>query len=186
MKDVSKDGDKEEHKGKKPPKESLKARKLKARIPAKCPVCDRLFIQLDNMKRHLGTKHHRNPDLTPIAATLKEKYDAYNRRPPRQRAVDEAKTKVVKPTATKGVRPKPSAAEGVPTERRSLQQTSKAMLCEPPIDDVGPSSDASLDEVPEQFESIDCPSPPPKDLSKYVLKDVVGYESDAGEVPSSP
>ena len=50
MKDVLKDGDKEGHKGKKPPKESLKARKLKARIPAKCPVCDRLFSQLDNMK----------------------------------------------------------------------------------------------------------------------------------------
>ena len=69
-KDVPKDGDREGHEGKKPPKESLKARKLKARIPAKCPVGDRLFSQLDNMKRHLGTKHHRNPDLTPIDAAL--------------------------------------------------------------------------------------------------------------------
>ena len=39
-KNVPKDGDKEGHREKKPPKESLKARKLKARIPAKCPVCD--------------------------------------------------------------------------------------------------------------------------------------------------
>ena len=57
---------------------------------------------------------------------------------------------------------------------------------EPSIYDVGPSSDASLDEAAEQFESIDCPSPLLKDLSKYVFKDVVHYESDAREVPSSP
>ena len=183
MKEILKE---EGHQGKKPPKDSLKARKFKTRIAAKCPVCDRLFSQRDNMKRHLGTKHHYNPDLTPIDAALKEKYDAYNRRLPRLRAVDEGKTKDVKPAATKGVRPKPSAAEGMPPERRGLQQTPKAMPSEPSIDDVGPSNGASLDEVAEQFESIDCPSPPPKDLSKYILKDVVGYESDAGEVPSSP
>ena len=59
------------------------------------------------------------------------------------------------------------------------------MPSEPSIDDVGPSNGASLDEVAEQFESIDCPSPLPKDLSKYILKDVGGYESDAGEGPSS-
>jgi len=75
-------------------------------------------------------------------------------------------------------RPRPSA-EGT-------LETLKVILCKPSKDDTKPSSDASLDEVAEQFESIDCPSPPPKDLSEYVVKDVVEYEPDAGEVPSSP
>jgi len=60
------------------PKETMKAIKKRKRTGGVYPVCSKAFAQVENMRRHMGTRHQLNPDGSPIDAEHQAKYKACN------------------------------------------------------------------------------------------------------------
>ena len=69
--------------------ETVKQRtKKKTRISGTCPECNKVFSQVDNMKRHMGIQHRLNLDGTPIDEGHRKKYQAYNKKPTKSKTTE--------------------------------------------------------------------------------------------------